>query len=73
MSKKKNILDLIATNPNVDGKQVERVREVIRELRKEGVQEARYNLLSPFARQPIKPTDEETAVDEDPRMVHLRR
>ena len=60
----------IAENPAVDKAQFTNVLAQLKELRKKGIEGAKYNVLSPFAREPAHVPKK---VGEDPRTAHLRR
>jgi hypothetical protein len=60
--------DVIASNPQVDAKQVREVLDTLRELRKNGITRASYSLVSPYGRRVSPSADSKP----DPRAVKLR-
>lgn len=60
--------DVIASNPQVDTKQVQEVLDTLRELRKSGITRASYNLVSPYSRT-VSPS---AGSRPDPRTVKLK-
>ena len=71
MKKKSEVDVLIAGNPLVDGKLIAEALRMLNELRREGVEQASYNLVSPFA-SPRAIEDSRVSHSEEPRMAHLR-
>jgi hypothetical protein len=64
-----NIDDITEANPNVDREELEKGRELLRQLRERGVHGAGRKLASPLARRRAL-IDEEPS--KDPRTVQLR-
>lgn len=69
MAELPNTDDIIRTNPNVDPRELEKGRELLRRLREHGLGASPHKLASPLSRRRALVDDEPT---KDPRTVHLR-
>lgn len=70
MRKKIDLAAILAKNPKIDAKKIVEAQRMLLELRKAGIEPARYDLVPPFSRLLSDP-EGHTKGDEDPRMVHL--
>ena len=61
--------DVIRQNPDVDGDELERLRELLRQVRERGGRRAGYNLALPFEGRRVHVGNHDK---DDPRVVHLR-
>jgi hypothetical protein len=64
-----DVEEIIRTNPNVDPKALEAGRELLRQLREQGIRRSPHKLASPLHRRRAL-VDDDSA--KDPRTVQLR-
>lgn len=69
MAELPNVDELIRSNPNIDPRQLEKGRELLRKLRESGARGAGYRLASPINRRRVLIGGEPT---KDSRIVQLR-
>ena len=73
MAKYPTIEEILALNPHIDEKELEKAREILRKLRDRGLGRAGYTLAPPFGHRRIVVGEGDSIDSRTIRLGHLRR